>query len=84
MYYWKIKITNEPFLVCLKWLAGKNEIVGLLYLHFSLGFSWGGEGSFVLVGSQDVVVAGSRRLLGVHVQHCLCSGTALVASQGSQ
>lgn len=50
---------------------------------FFFSFFLGG-GSFVLVGSQDVVVAGSRRLLGVHVQHCLCSGTALVASQGSQ
>lgn len=49
MYYWKIKITNEPFLVCLKWLAGKNEIVGLLYLHFSLVFSWGGGLLFLLV-----------------------------------
>lgn len=27
-------------------------------------------GSFVLVGSQDMIVAGSRRLLGVRVQHC--------------
>lgn len=49
MYYWKIKITNEPFLVCLKWLAGKNEIVGLLYLHFSLGFSWEGGGGLLFL-----------------------------------
>lgn len=44
---------------------------------FFFSFFLGG-GSFVLVGSQDVVVAGSWRLLGVHVQHCPvlrnCSG----------